>query len=181
MFFHLDADRGTSPLNLIFVAVQSRELVRTPHRELHVRRRQSPPPHPACLAPGPLKGPLILRTEPRARVRATPPPHVLSILPHGRAEPGQALQSTPLSHQLPLSSGLSPTLARPELPMQGWASLCPLRVQGQLRGPRAQHADTSPVWAAAEVRAGQAPAPTRVLHSPLPVLPSILGALLFRD
>lgn len=124
MFFHLDADRGTSPLNLVFVAVQSQELVRTPHRELHVKRRRFPPLHPACLTPGPLKGPLVLHTEPRARLRATPPPHVLSILPHGRAEPGQALQPTPLSHQPPPSSGLSPslTLACPELPTQGWAS-----------------------------------------------------------
>lgn len=77
------------------------------------------------------------------------------------------------SHQPPLSSGLSPTLARPELPMQGWASPASSSpCSGAARGPRflacvgsCRSQDRAGAW---------------VPHLPLPVPPSTSGSSLFR-
>lgn len=119
----------------------------------------SGPPHSTCFGPGPLKGPLVLRTEPRALVRATPPPHILSILPHGRVEPLQALQPSLLSPAAPVF--------RTE-PSPASSSPC----SGAARGPRflacvgsCRSQDRAGAW---------------VPHLPLPVPPSTSGSSLFR-
>lgn len=91
-----------------------------------------------CFAPGPLKGPLVLHTEPRAPRQAyAPTPHPQ----HPSPWQSRATARPPHRHrsrQPPPSSGLSSTLACPELPQAGLGVPCILlsMLRGSSRGPR---------------------------------------------